>query len=291
MYGPESSIMTATTHTTEEKLKGLYPDQSFPYKEAVPSALILDPRVSTIAGAIEGDAPVIRVPYVKSDPEAGFVKEGAEIQESDGQLDEVLVRTGKIATIIRQSNESASFSTATELIAAGVSRSIVTKADSAFLTNAKAGSEDEQNGPVGLLNVDGLNVIEATESTLVDSVADAKATIGTNNGTPTAIIVNFKTEATLRKLKDNTKKALLIDPTKADALMLHGLPVIINKAMPDNTMFVVSAAEIIAAVGNVKLAASGDALFSYDSIQRRATWRIGYKPVHADRLAKITITE
>lgn len=44
------------------------------------------------------------------------------------------------------------------------------------------------------------------------------------------------------------------------------------------------------AAGPVKLNASDAAVFNRDSVQQRATWRIGYKPIHADRLVKITVT-
>ena len=275
----------AETQTTND-LKGLYPDKSFKYSEAVPSALIVDPRIVTVAGVIEGDAPTIRVPYIKTDPTSGFVAEGAEIADGGGTLDEVLIATGKIATIVRQSNESASFESASQLIAAGVSRSIVTSADTAFLNNTG-------DGPKGILTDTGLIALEATvaDNTALDAIADAKAKIGANGGTATALVMNHGTEAMFRKMKTSEGLVLLIDPTRGDALTLHGLPVIVNKAMPDNTILVASAAEIVAAVGDVKLTTSDQALFTYDSIIRRATWRIGAKAVHPDRLAKITITD
>lgn len=277
-----------TMKTTDQK--SLYPDQVFTYTEVVPEALLLNPAVATMAGAIEGDKPMVRVPYIKTDPVATFVAEGAEIPDGGGMLDEVTLTTGKLALLIQRSNESASFNMPSQLIAAGVSRAIVNQADAALLTNAKATGSDEQNGPVGLLNIDGVTTATSAPNDIVDAVADAKATIGAKGATPTAVIVGYEMEAALRKLKDTTRKALLIDPTRADALTLHGLPVIVNKAMPDKTLLVVAAAEIVAAAGPVKLNASDAAVFNRDSMQQRATWRIGYKPIHADRLVKITVS-
>lgn len=270
-------------------LKSLYPDQVFVYTEAVPDALIANPLVATVAGEIEGDAPRVRVPYIKTDPTAGFVKEGADITDGGGELDEVLISTGKIATVVKQSNESASFETASQLIAAGVSRSIVTSADNAFLNNAKSEDTDAQDGPVGILNTEGIPATQTTGEGIVDAVADAKAAIGGNGGIPTAIVVNYAVEAILRKLKTTDGRGLLIDPVESGELSIHGLPVIVNRAMPDNTLLVVSAGEIVAAVGTVNLAVSTDALFTSDSLIRRATWRIGAKVIHANRLAKLTI--
>lgn len=270
-------------------LKSLYPDQVFVYNEAVPDALIANPLVATVAGEIEGDAPRVRVPYIKTDPTSGFVKEGADITDGGGELDEVLISTGKIATVVKQSNESASFETASQLIAAGVSRSIITSADNAFLNNAKNDDTDAQNGPVGILNAEGIPATQTTGEGIVNAVADAKAAIGGNGGIPTAIVANYAVEAILRKLKTTDGRGLLIDPVEAGELSIHGLPVIVNRAMPDNTLLVVSAGEIVAAVGTVNLAVSTDALFTSDSLIRRATWRIGAKVIHANRLAKLTI--
>lgn len=270
-------------------LKSLYPDQVFAYNEAVPDALIANPLVATVAGEIEGDAPRVRVPYIKTDPTSGFVKEGADITDGGGELDEVLISTGKIATVVKQSNESASFETASQLIAAGVSRSIVTSADNAFLNNAKNEDTDAQNGPVGILNTEGIPATQTAVERIVDAVADAKAAIGGNGGIPTAIVANYAVEAILRKLKTTDGRGLLIDPVEAGELSIHGLPVIVNRAMPDNTLLVVSAGEIVAAVGTVNLAVSTDALFTSDSLIRRATWRIGAKVIHPNRLAKLTI--
>ena len=270
-------------------LKSLYTDQVFVYTEAVPDALIANPLVATVAGEIEGDAPRVRVPYIKTDPTAGFVKEGADITDGGGELDEVLISTGKIATVVKQSNESASFETASQLIASGVSRSIVTSADNAFLNNAKSEDTDAQDGPVGILNTEGIPATQTTGEGIVDAVADAKAAIGGNGGIPTAIVVNYAVEAILRKLKTTDGRGLLIDPVESGELSIHGLPVIVNRAMPDNTLLIVSAGEIVAAVGTVNLAVSTDALFTSDSLIRRATWRIGAKVIHANRLAKLTI--
>jgi HK97 family phage major capsid protein len=275
-------------NTTEQK--SLYPDETFDYREAVPSALIANPLVTTVAGMIEGDKPQVRVPFIKTDPTSGFVKEGAVINNGGGELDEVLITTGKIATIVTQSNESASFQTASQLIAAGVSRSIITSADQAFLNNPKATDPAEQNGPVGILNATGITTLSTNADKIVDAIADAKAGIGTNGGTPSAIIVNYATEAILRKLALNSGEKVLGSPSQAGQLTVFDLPVIVNNAMPDSQLFLTSAFEIVAAVGPVQLATSGDALFNSDSLVRRATWRIGAKAIHPDRLALLTIT-
>ena len=90
-----------TTMTTTDQ-KSLYPDQVFTYTEVVPEALLLNPAVATMAGEIEGDKPMVRVPYIKTDPVATFVAEGAEIPDGVGMLDEVTLTTGKLALLIQR---------------------------------------------------------------------------------------------------------------------------------------------------------------------------------------------
>jgi HK97 family phage major capsid protein len=277
-------------NTTNQK--GIYSDLVFPYVEAVPDALIVNPAIATVAGIIEGDKPQIRVPYVKTDPSSGFTAEGSEITDGGGVLDEVLVTTGKIATIVTQSNESATFSTASQLIASGVSRSIATSANGAFLTNPIATGSNPQLGSIGLLNTTGMLTPDAVAlAGIIDLIADTRAQIETNGGTPTAILVSPLVEAALRKLKDTTGGTYILgNPSQNNALSIFALPVIANKSITANTLLIDSAAEVVAAVGNIHVASSTDAAFTSDSIVRRATWRIGHNVIHPDRLAKLTIT-
>ncbi|MFT8652342.1 MAG: phage major capsid protein [Bifidobacterium aquikefiri] len=283
---PTRKAATMSFTTTEQK--GLYPDLTFPYTDAVPDALIVNPAIATVAGIIEGDKPQIRVPYVKTDPTSGFTAEGSEIADGGGVLDEVLVTTGKIATIVTQSNESATFSTASQLIASGVSRSITTSANGAFLTNPAASTL----GSTGLLNTTGMLTPDAAAlADIIDLIADTRAQIETNGGTPTAILVSPLVEAALRKLKDATGGTYILgNPSQNNALSIFALPVIANKSITANTLLIDSAAEVVAAVGNINVASSTDAAFTSDSIVRRATWRIGHNVIHPDRLAKLTIT-
>lgn len=279
----------ATQITTPQK--GLYPDSVFNYAEAVPGSLVLNPAVATVAGQVAGDEPQLRVPYIKTEFVAGFTPEGEEISDGGGELDEVLVNTAKVATIVTQSNESATFQTASQLIAAGVSRSLVTKADSAFLLNAKAEEGQPQLGSVGLLNLDGLTSIEDVAfANLVDEIAQSKATVEALGGTPTAILTSPALSARLRTLKSTDGGTYVLgSPTESGQLSIFSLPVVVSRFVPDDTLVIVSASELVAAVGDVKLAVSTDAKFTSDSIVRRATWRIGFNLVHADRIVKLVV--
>jgi hypothetical protein len=90
------------THTTVISDKAWAPDlYSFAPTDVVPDTLIL--QCTTVAGNIEGDSPVTRVAYV--DDEATFTAEGAEIDEAEPSLAEVLVHTAKITHLVRISRE------------------------------------------------------------------------------------------------------------------------------------------------------------------------------------------
>lgn len=284
-------MATAQTMTTEEQLKGLYPDAVFPYQEAAPMALLSDPRVASFAAIIEGDAPRLRVPFVKTPPTAGFVREGMEIPDGGGWLDEISINTGKLALIVCRSNESTKFNTATQLVSSGISTAMSEQADWALLNNPKAADPDEQNGSIGLLLTEGMVTVTAgNENDIVAAVADAKAQVGTNGGIPTAILCNYNTEADLRKLWA-ASGYVLADATRADAISIHGVPVIVNKAMPDNKLFMVSAHEIPFASTGVQMATSSEANFLKDGTVYRATWRFGAKIVHPNRCAIIEYTK
>ncbi len=74
----------------------------------------------------------------------------------------------------------------------------------------------------------------------------------------------------------------------AQALVLS-LPVLRSRFIPAHSGLVVDRTAIAAAAGRVRVAQSEHALFASDAVQIRATWRIGWKPVRADRLGKFTI--
>ena len=71
------STPIATTSTA----KAWAPDiVTFPAADVVPDLLLL--QCSTVAGAIQGDEPALRVPYIDDDT-ATFVAEGAEIDRAE----------------------------------------------------------------------------------------------------------------------------------------------------------------------------------------------------------------
>ncbi|OBK09166.1 major capsid protein [Mycolicibacterium fortuitum] len=252
----------------------------FPASDVVPTALIM--QTSTVAGSVDGDQPAVRVAFVDDAESAAYVAEGSAITEDDPGLDEIEVRTKKIARLINLSSEQyRQPNTATQL-AESVARDIVRKADNSYIADS--------GGPVGLTNVPGVvngGALGDDLDTLVDLIAD----IENNGGTPSHIIVNPLAWGALKKLKTATgENQSLVGAGVTDAVpMLLSLPVLKSRFIPAGTGLVVDKTAIISAVGPVNIATSEHALFASDGVQLRATWRIGWGVTRPDRIGKFTV--
>ncbi|MGE3657738.1 MAG: hypothetical protein AB7G47_13205 [Mycolicibacterium sp.] len=94
-------MSTLTTPTTTYPWR---PDSTyFAANEVVGDALIL--QTSTVAGNVDGDQPAVRVAYVDDAESAAYYAENAEITEDDPTLNEVVVRTKKLARLVNLSSE------------------------------------------------------------------------------------------------------------------------------------------------------------------------------------------
>lgn len=274
--------------TTTDSAASWRPDiAAFAPSDVIPDAIILS--AATVAGSIEGDAPMLRVPYVDDDT-AAFIAEGDEIPEGDPDLSEVLVATAKISQLLRLSREQFEQEGTAQELGDSVRRAIVKKANIAFLTQA-APTNPAVTPPAGLLNVAGI-VNGGAVATHLDALIDVIATLESNGGAPTGIILDPVAWARLRKFKTGTGSAasLLGAGTMDSTRMLLDLPVTVTPALAAGTGLIVDSAATVAAAGQVQVAQSTDAYFSSDSIALRATWRIGWNLVRPNRLAKFTVT-
>lgn len=267
------------TVTMTSELKGFYPDYSFPADEIVPDSLLL--QVATTTQAPEGDQPVVRIPYIASDPTVGFVAEGAQIPEGDPGLDEILVHTKKLALTHTQSRESYTFPDAAAAVSTSLQRAITVAADNAFLNSV--------SDPTGLLNITGV-INAGTITTTLDPILDGIAGIQQNYGNPSAIIIDPKSWAVLSKLKYADGVMQLGSPTVAASRTLFSLPVYITPSITAGNALIVSKSDLIAAVGTINLTTSAEAAFNADSLVHRIIWRIGWNTAHANRFAKVSIT-
>lgn len=259
---------------------------TFAAPDVLGEALIL--RASVVAGAVEGDAPSVRVAYI-TDDSAQFVAEANPIPESEPELAECVVFTGKISQLIRISREQYSQEGTADQLAGSVARALTRKADEAFLTQAVP-TPPATNPAAGLLNIpDTVEGDPVTDS--LDALVDLIATIQTNGGNPSHILVAPDTWAALRKLKygvDSNQSLLGAGTVDAEPMLLS-LPVIANVAVPSMTGIVLDRNAVVSAVGPVQVATSADAFFSTDDIGLRATWRIGQNIVRPDRVGTFTV--
>ncbi len=275
------------TETTTTSARAWSPDvQGYPAADAIPNALIN--IICTKAGEVEGDDVAVRVPVVLDDP-AAIVPEGDQIPESDPELSEAVVITTKVAKLVRVSREQFYQPNAATLLQGAASRSIISKADD-VLINQIAPTSPAVTPPAGLL-AQGITNAGAVATSL-DKLVDTLATISSNGGSPSHIVLSPSAWASLRKFKAQTGSALTILGTGANdaAPMLLGVPIVINKALAAGSGLIVDATDIVAAVGPVYVTQSSEVYFTSDSMGLRVTFRFGARVVHPDRHARFTVT-
>lgn len=277
----------AFTATTVNSDKAWAPDlHVYSATDVLPTALIL--QCSTVAGRVEGDAPIMRVAYVNDD-EAVIKAEGSELDEGEPSLSEALVYTSKITQLVRLSREQYSQDQTADQLAQSVARAITRRADLAFV--AEAAPVGPAVAPVaGLVNV--ASTVTGDEITDdLDPLIDLVAQLEDNLATPTHILLSPLSWAAMRKLRigSDYNVSLLGAGTNDAAPMLLSLPVVVNPAVPDFTGIVLDRNAIVSAVGPVQIATSMDQYFSSDSVALRATWRTGHVVTRPDRLGVFSI--
>ncbi|NYI78710.1 phage major capsid protein [Nocardioides panzhihuensis] len=273
------------TETTTTSAKAWAPDAYFAASDAVPDALINS--TSTIAGDVDGDAPVVRVAYV-DDAEAQITPEGDPIPEADPDLAEVLVATIKVTQLLRLSAEQWNQDRAAGMLSESVARAVTKRANLAYLQQPAPVAPAV--GPTGLLNLPG--VIDGGEvAGDLDALVDLDATLAGNDGTPSHVLASPTAWASLRKLKRATGSAeSLLGVGAEDAVpFLIDKPVIVTNALPADTGMILDRTAVMSAIGQVVVATSEHVYFAADSIGVRCTWRSGWNVVHPERIGKFTV--
>lgn len=272
--------------------ESLYPSITFKPVEFVPDALLN--QITTSAGAVEGDAPVVRVPVIQSDAPAAFVKEGAQITEGAPELAEMTFKTAKIATLFAESNESSSYGTTRDLLVVSIQRKLTNTGDAALLANKPDTASGTDWQPTGLLNMDVTNgPAWGTSSKAVDvfdALNSAITTIEGANGTATHIVMSPSTWGYIRSVTNGTSTYMLGNPGQEVERTLWGVPVITNAQMPDADILVLDKSTIISATTGIKIAKGSEAYFNRDSLAWRATWRFGWGILNKRRIVKLTKT-
>lgn len=275
--------MTVITNTSPAAWR---PDvQGFAPENTIPDALIL--QTSTVSGVIEGDEPALRVPYV-GDIDADFVTEGEPIDVDDPTLGEVIVRTGKVAKVVKLSNEMSLQPNASQLITTAMARAVTMRANEAYIS--QVAPTDSTEPPGGLLTIPGITD-GGTITDSLDALVDAILGVEEANGLATHVIASPSAWASLSKLKVGTDSnaTLLGSGHQSTQRMILDLPVLVSSAVPIGELLVIDKHAIVSAVGQVKVARSADAFFVQDSLAARVTWRFGANVVDPKRIAHLTI--
>lgn len=266
--------------------QGAYPNISFiPAADALPDLLLLSN--STLGPQIEGDAPNVRIPYVSEDVDADFVAEGAEIPEASPELDELVVPTRKVGTLSVISREAYSHDGVGGLLTDSLQRSVTTKADRVFIANPVTTGQ-----PTGLVNHPGITDGGQITPSDFSAILTAIATIAAKGSRPSAIITGYDTWATIlgAAYSDGTPK-LSPDQANAPSPLLYGLPVILNTAVPADTLLIMDKTQVLVSTTTVQVATSTERYFERDSIGVRVSIRLGFGILHPDRIAKLTVAE
>lgn len=279
-----SAIMAITTAGP----KGLFPDRTFIARELIPSALIF--LLTTNAGGIEGDSPLVRIPYIQALPEVGFVKEGADIDESNPTLSEIWVSTAKVALLSKITLEASSFSPAGTMVSDSMLRAVISASNVALLSNPAPGVGTEQE-PTGLLNIPGIVDAGALAADNVDAIAEAITSIEVNGGVVSHIVCDPASFGILRLMKSATGSnlPLLGAPSEQTGRQLFGVPLIVDQAMAAGTVLIVDSSNIISAAGTVQVSTSDDYYFNSQSRALRVSFRFGFKALKPNRIAKLSV--
>ncbi|OXN00796.1 phage major capsid protein [Bifidobacterium vansinderenii] len=268
----------------------VYSANYFQAESIIPDALIL--THATAGGQVEGDTPVLNVPYVETLPAAQIVKEGEEIPEGNAAVSVLTIHTQKVAVINPITNEANYAAGVKTMLGKGMARSIIAKADAVFLQNPAPA--EGASGVTGLFNYPGIpvagNIADSNDG--LNPIIDGITQISENGGTPTHIIMGYGTWAKLLKLRlaDGTPQ-ISPDVANAPVPVLFGIPVTLNAQAPADKIIITDKGEIIAAAGGVSGDASRDRYFERDITLMRSTFRFGFGVVHPNRLSIITTTD
>lgn len=245
------------------------------------ASLVIDPVTAgsiafhpDVATTVTTSAHEFRIPILKEDAGAEWVREGDEISPDSPVLDEIAVTPAKAAglTIISRELARDSSPAAQELVGKSLARSIIQKIDQAFLGSLPAPA------PAGL------GSIAATASQVI--VADdfrqsgrepfsAAVSLAEQRGANiTAFIVHPDDALSLAQMTDSdgSRRALLDDPRR-----VLDRPVLVNAAATKGTIWAVDSTRIYTVLREGTTIAVSDApFFTSDRIAVRATLRVGF---------------
>lgn len=278
-----------TPFSTPDSAKAFHLDvKGVAPKDVIADALVL--QTSTKAGNVEGDEPAVRVPFVSLEDQPDFVPEGDPIAEADPDDTEVVIHTGKVAVLVPISREQYGTEDTASLLSDAVRDALIRKANRAYLAQA-APSSPAVTPPAGLIHQSLGTVTGTVQGNDLDPIVDAVALVETAGGTASHILASPQSWAYIQKLKDGNDVHLLGAGTQAGPRTLLGLPVLVDRDVPDWQLIVLDRRAILSVYGSVLVARSDDFYFNQDSIAVRATFRFGAKVSDTDRVVLVPVLD
>jgi HK97 family phage major capsid protein len=277
----------ATMATTQGTVKALHLDvDGVAPKDVIPEALIL--KTSSKAGFVPGDEPQVRVPFISLEDQPHWIQEGALVHPGTVESTEVNISTGKVGIMVGVSREQYAQGQAATLLSDAVRSAIIRKSNRLYLSQVAPVAPD-RNPPAGL-TAQGLTD-GGTLGAALDEFADAVATIESAGGNANFVLAHPLAWAAITKLKSTADSNVSLIGAGVDAAQrqLLGVPVYADRDVPAGTIIVGDKNSILSAYGDLQLAVSQDALFEYDSVGIRATWRFGAKVADVARVVQITV--
>ncbi|EUA31998.1 MULTISPECIES: phage major capsid protein [Mycobacterium] len=279
--------MTVNPFATTGSAKAFHPDAvGVEPQDVIPEALILN--ITTQAGVVVGDEPVVRVPRVSFEDAPGFVPEGDAIEESDPDDSESLIATGAIALLTTATEDQLAQGQASALLNSAVRRAMVRKANRALLSQPAPTSPDIIPPPGVLVQShrDGGVIGDS-----LDELIDAIALIEDDGGVATHILASPTAWADLQRLKtaEDSNVSLVGAGTTSATRQLLSLPVLVDRDVPAGTVAVLDRSAILAVWGALEVATSRDFHFNRRSVSIRAWWRFGAKVAHPNRVVSLGV--
>ena len=170
-------------------------------------------------------------------------------------------------------------------------KTIIDKANAILWQNPAPTEGKPETAPTGLFNYPGI-IQGGNITNTLDPIVDAIASISTNGGAPTGLVMNYGVWAYLLKLRD-AEGRLIISPDVANTPTpaLFGLPVHLDGMAPDGKILVNSIGDVYSATGDINIARTDDRYFERDSFGVRLTFRFGWGVPYPDHLAVITVNK
>lgn len=263
------------------------------------SPLITEPVMKqSIAAQVATHLPVtgrmVHLPLISDDPQAAWVNEGDEINDSAPTSGEVTARPYKVAGLTTISNELKNDSEAAlNIVGRGLSRDISRKVDQAFFGNF------EEPAPAGLEGVEDVSRIDAGKAfNSLDPFIDAVSAAASRGTVLTSFVGHPDDVATISKLKreDGSNESLIEFPTPTPELgIVHkviGLPLYQSSAVARGTIWGIPRGRVYFAqwTNGTEVAVDESAYFTADMTAVRAVMRIANLYPDPASIYKISLT-